>query len=149
MFYKTLHRASMYIPTFSHFQEGFHWFLLTYTDFGHAITSHIKLSTCKYDSTARIKISICLLGIRLWIGTSTFKWEGATISYLWLSRRWTFMKISFLPLILSVTILHQIIFVLSLFDPHHLEMKKKKKKDKTKSGKTKYCEHISILWKIT
>ena len=41
--------------TFSYFQEGFSWFLLSYTDFAHKI-SHKKPS--KYDSTFGTKISI-------------------------------------------------------------------------------------------
>ncbi len=51
----------------------FRWFLLNYTDFAHKI-SHTKPS--KYDPTSGTKISICLKkfgGMRLWIGTSTFK----------------------------------------------------------------------------
>ncbi len=60
-------------PHFLISKRVFNWFFLNYTDFAHKI-SHIKPS--KDDSTFGTKISICLKkvgGMRLWIGTSTFK----------------------------------------------------------------------------
>ncbi len=59
-------------PRFLISKRVFRWFLPNYTDFAHTI-SHMKPS--KYDSTFGTKISICLkkvVGMRLWIGTSTF-----------------------------------------------------------------------------
>ena len=66
--------------TFSNFQEVFHWFLQNYTNFAHEI-SHIKPS--KYDSTFGTKISMFekSWGMRLWIGTSTFKLQYSKV--LW------------------------------------------------------------------
>ncbi len=60
-------------PRFLISERIFHWFLPNYNEFAHE-TSHTQLS--KYDSTSGTKISICLKkigGMRLWIGTSTFK----------------------------------------------------------------------------
>ncbi len=75
MFYK------WWKPRFLISKKVFGWFLLNYTDFAHKIL-HIKPS--KYDSTFGNKISKCLKkswGMRLWIGTSTFKLNHTGCSF--------------------------------------------------------------------
>ncbi len=60
-------------PRFLISERVFHWFLPDYKEFAHE-TSHTQPS--KYDSNSGTKISMCLKkigGMRLWIGTSTFK----------------------------------------------------------------------------
>ncbi len=65
-------------PRFLISERVFHRFLPNYKEFAHE-TSHTQPS--KYDSTSGTNISICLKkigGMRLWIGTSTFKYRSLT-----------------------------------------------------------------------